>query len=278
MRSIWYEMIFIFFVIICAVVGYVIYCEWPTNYMTLAILNVGNGTAVYVESPTHQRVLIDGGSNHTILGAVRTLVPFYVKTLDAVFLTGSGDGQVGGLMDIADVYHIKKMIEGATTSTMLYKEFKKHLMQRGVSSISIRQGDTLNFNNDMNIFVSYAPVSGTTEGKVIMKLTFGSSTAILTAGEPAPFEEYVLARDGTRSRAADILTTWYNGTESIPSTAFIKAVSPRFLVVSAGSKKVLNVKAFSKVASSTLLFTVQDGPIIFHCTKEVCTLVSPTSF
>lgn len=274
MENFWYEVVIGALLIVVVIVGYVIHCQWPSNYVTIAVLNVGKGTSIYIESPTHHRVLIDGGPDHRILGEVRKFIPFYVHVLDTVFLTGAGDGRVAGLLDIENIYHIDQIIEGATTSSILYEEFRKSTVQKNIPIISAQQGEDFNFGDGVNIAVIFAGIPIDRNGRVVLKLTFGSSTALFTAGESAPFEDYILGRYGTSSVIADILTTQYNIARNTPSASFIKAVAPRWVAVSASSKKSLNIKTFS-TKNTISLFTSQNGTIVFHCTKQACILVEP---
>ncbi len=268
--------------IACVLVGYAIYRQWPTDYITVAILNVGKGTALYIESPTHRRFLIDGGLDHTILGQLRKLVPFYTRSLDGVILTSAHDQSIGGLIDIARAYKIRVVLEGATTSTTLYNQFSQELVHRAVLTIPAVIGDTVYLGGGAHLAVVYSAIQGAhdnaskdTVSRVMLKLTFGSSTVLVTAGEPAPFEDYVLAKDGTSSLAADILTTFYDSAQNTPSDNFLHAVHPRWLIVSTGSKKATEIPALSSTKNYTVLTTAQYGAIIFHCSKQSCVLVSP---
>lgn len=260
------------------IVAYSLYREWPTNYLTLAILNVGQGTAIYIESPFHHRLLIDGGSGRTILNEVRKCMPFFARSFDSLLLTSLDDDHTGGFIDIVDTYTVGQMFEpDATTSSLIYAELKKNLTRQAVSMRPVRRGTTFHFGDGVNLTILYPDTDsssvGVYEGPVMAKLTFGSSSALITGGEPAPFEKYIMAKDGKSVLESQILTLFYNSARNEPDADFIQAVDPRWITVSASSKKVSKTPVFAKSSTVSTLLTSESGTIIFHCTVQKCTLV-----
>ena len=105
------------------------------------------------------------------------------------------------------------------------------------------------------------------------KLTFGSSSALITGGEPAPFEKYLVAKDGKSVLGSQILTLFYNSSRNEPDPDFIQTVAPRWITVSASSKRAAHMPTLVKSSTISTLFTSESGTIIFHCTVQKCVLV-----
>ncbi len=249
--------------------GYIISRQWPTDYLTVAILNVGQGEAIYIDTPKHHRLLIDGGATHAILGELSRFVPFYTRFLDAVILTAPEDLRVGGLVDVLNSYRTGTIIiPSGTSSSQLYTQLKDIIVKQQIATSSAERGLALNFGDGVYLTILYPDKNSLASadiGPIMGKLTFGSTSVLLTAGAPAGFEDYVLAQNGTSTLASTIFTTLYDGPKNVPSPNFIEAVSPQWLAVSAKS-------VFPNDFAIPTLYTFQNDTIVFHCTKEKCVL------
>ncbi|MFN2167739.1 MAG: ComEC/Rec2 family competence protein, partial [Anaerolineae bacterium] len=68
--------------------------------------------AVLIETPDGQQVLIDGGYSPTdLLSALGRHMPFYDRKIELVVLTHPGDERIGGLVGLADRYHIDQVVQ-----------------------------------------------------------------------------------------------------------------------------------------------------------------------
>ena len=131
---------------------YVLHKETHQNYVAVAFLNVGNGDAVYIESPHHNRILIDGGPPHLALNELRKVMPFYVRSIDTLILTSPTDNHVAGFLDIIDSYHIKRVIEPGTVSTStFYTMFEKDIAHAGIKKIIAERGMVIHLGDDANL-------------------------------------------------------------------------------------------------------------------------------
>ena len=66
---------------------YSVFAETGNNLLKVSFLNVGQGDAIFIESPTGNQILIDGGPDKNILNALGRMMPFYDKTIDMVLTT-----------------------------------------------------------------------------------------------------------------------------------------------------------------------------------------------
>ena len=63
--------------------------------LTIAMLDVGQGDAIYIEAPNGNQVLIDGGSGRQVLRALGGAMPFYDHSLDVVMATHPDADHIG---------------------------------------------------------------------------------------------------------------------------------------------------------------------------------------
>ena len=68
-------------------VWYAVYKEAPSKYLTVAFLNIGQGDAIYIESPTHNRIMVDGGPPRAVMSELEKVMPFYIRYFDTLIVT-----------------------------------------------------------------------------------------------------------------------------------------------------------------------------------------------
>lgn len=85
--------------------------------LTVSVLEAGKSHAVLVKSPDGKTVLVDTGSDASILRALGESLPVWQRDIDVVILTSSAAGSAGGLPAIEDRYHISKIIHIGDATT-----------------------------------------------------------------------------------------------------------------------------------------------------------------
>ena len=145
----WKLAVVVFLLLILAGISYVIYSERPTPYMTVAFLNVGQGDAIYIESPDHHRIMVDGGPPHAILNELSKVMPLYERHFDTFIVTNPDTDHYAGFIDMLQTYSVSRVIEpGTKTDTATYKEFKKILKEKNIETIIAKRGLTLHLGQE----------------------------------------------------------------------------------------------------------------------------------
>ena len=89
---------------------------WPvegsirTPVLTVSFLDVGQGDAILLESPTGTQVLIDGGSGGQVLPVLAAALPRFDRTLDMVVATHPDMDHIGGLVDVLEQYEVAAVL------------------------------------------------------------------------------------------------------------------------------------------------------------------------
>ncbi len=99
--------------IFCAllVANYTIYRSVLTpRLLTATVFTVGKGSATLVQAPSGATLLIDTGSDASILRALGAALPMWQRSLDTILLTGDSAKNVGGLPFIRDRYKVGEVL------------------------------------------------------------------------------------------------------------------------------------------------------------------------
>jgi competence protein ComEC len=233
----------VFIILFCFVsnffVWYVARCEWPNKYLTVVFLNIGQGDAIYIESPTHTRMLIDGGPEHSLMPELRKVLPFYVRSLDTLIVTNPDADHYAGFIDALETYSVNKILEPGTNSdTSTYAVFENIIKEKNIPKILARRGMILHLGNnaDLKILFPDRDVSNlsTNDGSIIAKLSYGQTSVMFTGDATSATEEYTLSLENNSEIKSTILKAGHHGSRTSASELFIQAVNPHYAVISAG--------------------------------------------
>ena len=224
-----------------------VYRETPNRTLTVAFLNIGQGDSIYIESPTHRKLIIDGGPDATMLSEIGKIMPWYDHNIDAIMITNPDVDHYGGFIDLLKRYHVGLVIEpGTVGASASYKTLEDLIVQKKIKKIIARRGSSLDFGGDVRLDILFPDrdVSklATNNGSIIAQLVYASTSVMLTGDAPSATEEYVLALDKTRVAAtnsrsqikSDILKAGHHGSKTSASEPFVSAVAPRYAAISAG--------------------------------------------
>lgn len=284
MRMNWKLSLILVLILATCVVWFIALSLQPVDYVTIAFLNVGQGDAIYIESPTGNQLLIDGGPPRKLLGELRKVVPFYDRTIDAILVTNPDQDHFAGFIDVLNMYKVDRVIEpGTQSSTTIYAEFSKEVDEERAQEILARRGMVIHLGSstDLTILFPDRDVSNVkrNDGSVIARLTYGSTSVMFTGDAPSSTEEYALAISGQDAVRSDILKIGHHGSRTSASEEFIKAVNPKWAVISAGYKNRYGhphketIDMLDKLDISTLI-THEEGTIVFRCDMKECVKTS----
>ena len=97
--------------IICLGVWAAVFAATPSGVLTFAVLNIGQGDALFIESPTGVQVLIDGGPDSSILREFPKVMGIFDRSIDAVIATHPDADHIAGLVDVVRRYKMGAFIE-----------------------------------------------------------------------------------------------------------------------------------------------------------------------
>src|SRR6185436_19790082 len=81
---------------------------------TFAMLDIGQGDALFIESPTGTQVIFDGGPPHRVLSPLAKVMPFFDRSIDALIITNPDADHISGFLDILKNYKVKAVLEPGT--------------------------------------------------------------------------------------------------------------------------------------------------------------------
>jgi len=256
------------------------YQKEATDTLRVYFLNIGQGDAIFIDSPQHNRILIDGGRNRRVLSELGRVLPFADKRIDVVLATHPDADHIGGLPEVVSRYKIGAFIEsGVESETLLSAELSRRLDDENISRLLARRGMVINLGDGVKLQILF-PLVGqdvsnweTNKASIVAKLVYGDKSFMLTGDSPINIENVLLNLDPV-ILDSDVLKAGHHGSRTSTSLTFAEAVSPEYTVISAGKdnsyghphREVLDI--LEKVGGQ-ILSTIDKGTIKFEIKNQI---------
>lgn len=232
----------IFLALGTALIWYAVFYFESHQNLLVTFFDVGQGDAIFIEVPNGNQILVDGGPNAQVLSKLGQRMPFWDRSLDLVILTHPHADHLDGLLEVLKRYNVSTVIEtGVRHSIPEYSEWQQLLKEKNVNVVIAKRGQRIQLSDSayLDILTPFEGFEGKSpknihDSMVVSKLFYGSTTALLMGDAERPLE-YQLVFEGTNLKV-DILKVGHHGSKTSSSEEFLKAVSPRYAVISVGKK------------------------------------------
>ncbi len=217
-----------------------IFSQSQSQYLKVIVHDIGQGDAIFIETPEKYQILIDGGPDNSILAKLGKDLPFYDRSLDLVILTHPHDDHVAGLIDVLKRYDVKQILyTGVSHTAPNYIEWLKIIRDKGIPFKIAQNGQIIKLSETAELHILYPfedltgkKVENLNNTSILCRLIY-DSTSFLFTGDAEKEEEQDLI-DHNIYLKSDVLKVGHHGSNTSSIENFLKAVSPEIGVISAG--------------------------------------------
>lgn len=211
--------------------------------LRVTFLDIGQGDSILVEFPGRKKMLVDGGGIYDSSFDIgeRVVSPFLwrrgITRLDTMVLTHGHPDHLNGLAAVARNFRVGEFWEAfSPDQNPVYEELKKNL-RASTRRRRIFQGFRCR-ESGVDIEVLHPEESAPftrkpeNENSLVLRLAAGG-VSILLAADIGRASERSILEDGIAVRSA-VLKSPHHGSRTSSSPAFMAAVNPRAVIISAG--------------------------------------------
>ncbi|HPS21405.1 MAG TPA: ComEC/Rec2 family competence protein [Candidatus Paceibacterota bacterium] len=241
------------------------------------VLDVGQGDAFLIESPTGIQALVDTGPPNKILSQLASVVPPTDRSIDLVFISHPDQDHIGGILDVLENYSVGLIFEsGVSVDSQTFQSFKNLIKEKNIKDLLAKRGTRVDIGDGAYIEILFPDrdVSNfeTNEASIVMRIVYGENSIMFTGDAPVKTEEIILSENTAESLQSDILKVGHHGSKTSTSVDFLNAVKPEYAVISVGLKnkfghpkqEILDLLANFKVQ---IFRTDELGQIEIKCDK-----------
>lgn len=253
--------------------------DWKNSHrvLTFAMLNVGQGDALFIESPTGTQIMFDLGPARKVLGPLSKLMSPFDRTIDAVFITNPDADHIGGFSDIFKNYKVGAVFESGTLNdSKTFQNLKTEIKNQNIPNILARRGMKLHIGGGavVDILFPDRDVSAwpTNDGSIVARFSYGDTSIMLSGDSTTKTEKIILSENSTEQLESAFLKVGHHGSRTSTSSSFVKAVSPEYALISVGKDNKYghphaDTLAVLTQSGTKILRTDLLGTIIIKCAR-----------
>lgn len=253
------------------IVAWLAVVQFPDGKLHVVFLDVGQGDAIFVETPGGVQILIDGGpQGSALLAELGRIMPFWDRTLDLVVLTHPHRDHITGLIPALERFAVRAVVAREQPGeSELDGAWEAALAAEGARLIRGQAGTRMELSGGVTLDILHpaAELVATGEGRtnnnaVVIRLVY-RDVAILLPGDIQADVERELVRSGAYLDST-LLKVPHHGAKTSSSPEFLAAVRPQVAVISVGAEndfKHPSREVLERLAGTMVYRTDQNGRV-----------------
>ncbi len=215
----------------------------PEAIMEVVFLDIGQGDATLIKTPSSRVILIDSGPGE-ILKSLEKELPFYTNHIDMIVATHPDKDHIGGFREIFGkykvglIYNPDTYFNKDTFVTKVYNNAREKEIYSGARELTLSRGDVIDFGDGVYIAVLFPEKNlrfkESNNSSLILKIIYGSTSFLLTGDAPQGVERVLSYVDKDKLKS-EVLKLGHHGSKYSTWRGFLKVVNPDWAVISAGS-------------------------------------------
>lgn len=215
--------------------------------LRISYLDVGQGDSILIQLPDGENVLIDAGDVGKDKIVCSYLDSQKIKTIDVLVCTHPHADHEGSLDKVILKYTVKKLYmptdckntkgKRIDPTSAAHKRVLSAIKKKNLKPTTLPAGTVLKMGD--STFTVLAPnktaYNDLNNFSLALKLTYQKESFLFMGDAEAQSEGEILAAQKVDVKA-DVIKVGHHGSDSSTSDAFLKAVAPKYAVISAGKK------------------------------------------
>lgn len=241
----------------------------------ISFLDVGQADSILVESSSGKSMLIDAGNNADSDTVINYIKSEGISKIDILVATHPHEDHIGAMDEVIESFDIGKFyMPKVTTTTKNFEDLILAVKSKGEADIIAPDSTSYSDLNDYS---------------AVIKLKCGNETFLLD-GDAESISEQEMLNKGYNLNA-DVLKVGHHGSSSSTTSEFLKAVSPKYAVISVGKDNdyghptqqtlnklsAANVQVFRTDDSGTIVALSDGNSIAFDKQNSVQNSIKPSS-
>jgi competence protein ComEC len=240
-----YALYIIAFLLVLNVFAWVVaYDLSQPRFLEVTFFDIGQGDAIFIETPQSHQILIDGGPTSIILEKLAKEMPFWDRSIDLIILTHPEHDHISGLLEVLKSYEVENILwTGIIRDTAEYQEWERLIKEEEAEIKVAKAGQRIKCLTsgvkqcELKVLYPFENLEGqefknSNNTSIVVKLIYDGSSFLFTGDAYKSIERKLIERGSKID--SDILKVGHHGSKTSSAQEFIEAVSPEIAIISAG--------------------------------------------
>lgn len=207
--------------------------------MLVHFLAVGQGDAIFIETPRGVQLLIDAGQGKSILEELGEVMSPFDKTIDVVLMTHPDNDHIGGLDEVFSRFAVDLLIStGAEEGVMSERLVGALAAEEQLVHRKLAAGSEIKLDTDTFLQIlspQYDPAfMERNAGSLVVRLIYKDTAFLLTGDTTVAMENILVDQWGEGYLRSDVLKLGHHGSDTSTGARLLEATQADFAVISAG--------------------------------------------
>ncbi len=241
--------------------------------LQVSFLDVGQGDAIFIQTPHGHQMLIDGGVSDKVLEKISRHMNYFDRTIDVVVATHPDADHITGLIPILKKYNVTRVITSPHLGdTGVSEVLAKSILDENAEVHIAQKGDVINFGDGVVAHILYPTKNvllksiDTNDASVALVISYGGQTVLLTGDLSTTYEDRLIG--DSLPQDVTIYKAGHHGSKYSSGDQLLSYIKPEYAIVSAGKDNKYNhpdSEALERLTtySEEILSTIDKGTITF---------------
>lgn len=231
--------------------------------LEIHFIDVGQGDAALILCDG-ESMLIDGGppsASEKVYSYVRSLTDH----IDCVIATHPHADHIGGIPAVLNAVPVDLLLSPVLEwNSSIFANIQRYAEAQGTQILVPQEGDTVRIGGaEITIVHCWPEAWAENDMSIVARLVYGDTSVIFT-GDAEEMSEYMMLDSGF-PLVSDVIKIAHHGSEYSSCDAFLRAVSPKYAVISCGEGNDYahpNSKVLGKLKGVSIYRTDLQGDIL----------------
>jgi len=220
-----------------------LWMDWPflthLNQYTLQFLDIGQGDAILIRTPTNCTIIIDGGPGNKLTDNLYKSLPVLENTIDLLVLTHPHADHMDGLINILKRYKVKNIFTtGVLYHSSAYTEFNRLLSHSNAQVVHplarekyLMCGLEIEIKYPLESMINQE-IENINNASIVMRIKIKNTWVYLNGDAEIEVEKKIL--ESQQVIKSDIMKAGHHGSSTSNSLKLLETVEPQDLVIQSG--------------------------------------------
>ncbi|MCC3867593.1 MBL fold metallo-hydrolase [Terrisporobacter mayombei] len=212
-------------------------CDRYKEFLSVHIIDVGQGDCILIKTPENQNILVDGGDDNTYKIIKTYLKLNKINNLDIVIATHLDKDHIGSLDEIINNFDVKKVYTpNQKDDSSHYYDLVKACQNKKLNLNHLSKGDSIKINNTtiLNVLSPSYIQDNNNQNSIVFNLEYKNMDFLFT-GDCEETNEIEMT-NSFELEDVDFLKVAHHGSSSSSTDNFVKEASPSIAAISCGYK------------------------------------------